>query len=227
MLHRRAGCRSTGRDRTAPRRFAAHRRALARPIVLGARVWSRQHKFRVVFGPLGLADYLRLLPGGTSLHRLIPVVRNYAGDALIWDVNLILKAEEVPPLRLGRQGRLGWTTWLVPRRSAADAADLFLDASADSMARTVDARSRARPGPAHQAEATHMSEISRAALFGKLNPLAYQGASKARPCSASCAATRMSSWCTGSTRSCRPQDSDLHRIVRHFSARCRRGWPPT
>ncbi len=112
---------------------------LGRTALLGGRVWSRQHKFRVVFGPLSLADYLRLLPGGTSFHRLIPIVRNYAGDVLVWDVNLVLRAAEVPPLRLGRQGRLGWTTWLTPRRKATDAADLFLDASADSMARTIDA----------------------------------------------------------------------------------------
>jgi type VI secretion system protein ImpH len=109
--------------------------------VLGGRVWSRQHKFRLVFGPLSLPEYLRLLPGGSSFHRLIPVVRNYVGDVLVWDVNLILKAAEVPKLQLGRQGRLGWTTWLVPRRKSADAADLFLDASADSMARNVDAKS--------------------------------------------------------------------------------------
>jgi type VI secretion system protein ImpH len=105
----------------------------------GARVWSRQHKFRIVFGPLSLADYLRLLPGGTSFHRLIPIVRNYAGDTLVWDVNLILRQDEVPPIRLGQQGRLGWTTWLMPRRKPVDAADLFLDASADSMARSLDA----------------------------------------------------------------------------------------
>jgi len=108
--------------------------------VLGGRVWSRQHKFRLVFGPLSLPEYLRLLPGGSSFHRLIPVVRNYVGDTLIWDVNLILKAAEVPKLQLGRQGKLGWTTWLVPRRKSADAADLFLDASADSMARSVDTK---------------------------------------------------------------------------------------
>jgi type VI secretion system protein ImpH len=108
-------------------------------VLLGARVWSRQHKFRVVFGPLSLADYLRLLPGGASFRRLIPIVRNYAGDTLVWDVNLILRRDEVPPTRLGQQGRLGWTTWLMPRRKPDDAADLFLDASADSMARVIDA----------------------------------------------------------------------------------------
>jgi type VI secretion system protein ImpH len=110
---------------------------LGKTALLGARVWSRQHKFRVVFGPLGLAEYERLLPGGLSFHRLVPIVRNYAGDALIWDVNLILRADEVPAIRLGRQGRLGWTTWLMPRRARTDAADLFLDASADSHASEI------------------------------------------------------------------------------------------
>lgn len=113
---------------------------LGQTALLGGRVWSRQHKFRVVFGPLSLADYERLLPGGSSFHRLIPIVRNYAGDTLIWDVNLVLKATEVPRTRLGQAGRLGWTTWIGQRRSGIDAADLFLGASADSMARAIDAK---------------------------------------------------------------------------------------
>lgn len=112
--------------------------ALGQSALLGARIWTRQDKFRIVFGPLTLAEYERLLPGGLSFHRLIPIVRNYAGDVLLWDVNLILKRDEVPPTRLGQQGRLGWTTWLMPRRSQADAADLHLDASADSHASSLD-----------------------------------------------------------------------------------------
>ena len=78
---------------------------LGKSTLVGKRVWSRQHKFRIVFGPLTLKDYRRLLPGGQSLHRLIPIVRNYAGDALIWDVVLILRAGEVPKIQLGRQGQ--------------------------------------------------------------------------------------------------------------------------
>ena len=111
---------------------------LGRNILLGGRVWTRTNKFRIVFGPLSLADYLRLLPGGLSFHRLIPIVRNYAGDTMLWDVNIVLRRDEVPKTVLGRQGRLGWTTWLMPRRRLDDAADLFLDASADSMAQRID-----------------------------------------------------------------------------------------
>ncbi len=113
--------------------------ALGRTALLGGRVWSRQHKFRIVFGPLDLSDYLRLLPGGASFRRLIPIVRNYVGDTLVWDVNLVLDRGQMPPLQLGRGARLGWTTWLTPESAVSDAADLFLDASADSMARTLDA----------------------------------------------------------------------------------------
>ena len=111
--------------------------ALGGSVLLGGRVWSRQHKFRIVFGPLRLAEYERVLPGGLSFHRLLPIVRNYAGDVLAWDVNLILRREEIPAIRLGQAGRLGWTTWLMPRSSAHDAADLCLDASADSRASAI------------------------------------------------------------------------------------------
>lgn len=111
---------------------------LGQNALLGRRAWSRQSKFRIVFGPLALADYLRLLPGGGSFHKLIPIVRNYAGDTPMWDVNLVLRRDEVPRTALGRQGRLGWTTWLSPHRKPDDAADLFLDASADSMAQRID-----------------------------------------------------------------------------------------
>ncbi len=113
--------------------------SLGRPVLLGRRVWSRQQKFRIVFGPLSLSDYLRLLPGGQSFHRLIPIVRNYVGDTLLWDVNLVLRREEVPATMLGRQGQLGWTTWLMPRQKSSDAADLHLDANADSVAHRIDA----------------------------------------------------------------------------------------
>ncbi len=110
------------------------RAALGQTALLGDRVWSRQHKFRIVFGPLSWQDYERLLPDGSSFHKLVPLVRNYTGDVLVWDVNLILRRDDVPGIRLGQQGRLGWTTWLMPRRTPADAADLFLNASADSHA---------------------------------------------------------------------------------------------
>ena len=100
---------------------------LGQSATIGARVWSCHHKFRIAFGPLSLAQYLRLLPGGESLRRLVPLVRSYVGDELDWDVNLILKREEIPPCELGRQGQLGWTTWLTAPLRTRDADDLRLN----------------------------------------------------------------------------------------------------
>lgn len=97
---------------------------------IGERVWDCQHKFRIVLGPMSFADYRRLLPGGDSLKRLVAWVRNYIGDELIWDVNLVLRKDEVPPLKLGKTAQLGWTAWLTSGPLSEDADDLKLDALA-------------------------------------------------------------------------------------------------
>lgn len=98
--------------------------------VLGERVWDCQHRFRLVLGPLTLAEYRGLLPSGPRIAPLVAAVRSYVGLELAWDVNLVLRAGEVPQARLGTSGRLGWTTWLGRRDPATDAGDLLLDAEA-------------------------------------------------------------------------------------------------
>ncbi|MCP3718344.1 type VI secretion system baseplate subunit TssG [Paraburkholderia sp. CNPSo 3281] len=103
--------------------------------MLGARVFDRQHKFRVVLGPLSLGDYERFLPGGASLVRLADWVRLYVRDPLEWDVNLQLRRAQVPRLALGRRLRLGYTTWLHARPATADAVQLKLRPLAPSHAK--------------------------------------------------------------------------------------------
>lgn len=97
---------------------------LGQDTAIGARVWSRSAKFRLSVGPLSLADYKRLLPGSPSLDRLAAIVRNYAGDTLDWDLNVVLKSDEVPPPILGQGIALGHTTWIGTHDSTRDADDL-------------------------------------------------------------------------------------------------------
>lgn len=85
---------------------------LGSSLVLGRKVWDCQNKFRIVIGPVGYDDYRRFMPGGDSLKRLLAWVRTYCGLALDWEVRLILKQQDVPPLRLGGPTRVGWSTWL-------------------------------------------------------------------------------------------------------------------
>ncbi|MCE9605167.1 MAG: type VI secretion system baseplate subunit TssG [Planctomycetia bacterium] len=100
--------------------------------ILGTRVWDRRQTFRLDLGPMNFADYNRLLPGGATLTRLKDVIRNYVGLTLRWDVRLTLKSEEIPRLTLGRQGKLGWTTWLGRRKPGEDARDLVLSRGLDA-----------------------------------------------------------------------------------------------
>jgi type VI secretion system protein ImpH len=100
--------------------------ALGENAVVGARVWDCQTRFRVEIGPLTLAEYERFLPGGESMRRLRDWVLNYVGYELSCEMHLVLKREEVPAVRLGAAGRLGWTSWLGSRRESTDATDLRL-----------------------------------------------------------------------------------------------------
>lgn len=99
---------------------------LGRATSIGTRVWSRSSKFRLRIGPLSLEDYNRLLPGSESVTRLTSIVRAYAGDALEWDVNLVLRGDQVPRATLGGDTRLGQTSWIGSRDPARPADDLYL-----------------------------------------------------------------------------------------------------
>jgi type VI secretion system protein ImpH len=101
--------------------------ALGATASIGERFHVYHHKFRIRIGPMTFGDFKRLLPDGRSLSRLLPLVRNYIGDELAWDVMLILIKAEVPSVRLGRDGLLGWTSWLGTRRTEVDASDLVLE----------------------------------------------------------------------------------------------------
>lgn len=110
-------------------RLSAERRpsgALGLGTVAGARVRDAQGRFRIALGPMDLDRYHDFLPGGRSLLRLVDWVRNYVGYEFDWELQLVLARDEVPGVRLGLEGRLGWTAWLGVRRAATDAGDLIL-----------------------------------------------------------------------------------------------------
>lgn len=112
-------------ERTALRPRAA---PLGRGAVLGRAVWDRQHAIRLVIGPLSLARFESLLPGGAALPTLVAAVRQHLNNELAWDAQLVLAADEVPTAQPGRYGRLGYSAWLGLRERHADCADLALDA---------------------------------------------------------------------------------------------------
>jgi len=94
--------------------------------ILGGRFWECQQAFRIAFGPMDFSKYLRFLPGSESVRRVISWVRNYVGCQFKWELQLILKAVEVPGACLGRTGQLGWSMWLGAKKFEDDADGLVL-----------------------------------------------------------------------------------------------------
>lgn len=94
--------------------------------VIGTRSWQCQHKFRLIIGPLTLAEYESFLPAGQRLKNILALVNNYVGFEFTWDMNLILKQPDVPTVKLGHYGQLGWTSWLQAHNRPSDANDLYL-----------------------------------------------------------------------------------------------------
>ena len=102
---------------------------LGRDAVAGAKVWDVQSQFRVRVGPLSLADFREFLPGGGGCARLMDLVRLYSRGELEYDVQLVLRKEEVPACRIGGgpdAARLGRTSWLKVREFERDADDAVL-----------------------------------------------------------------------------------------------------
>ena len=100
---------------------------LGQSITVGERVWDRQQKFGIQLGPLRWRDYVRFVPGADSLTKLNAVVRNFIGDELMWELKLVLRHEEIPPLVLGSGRKLGQAIWLITAPPREDADDLVLD----------------------------------------------------------------------------------------------------
>ncbi|MDG3005789.1 type VI secretion system baseplate subunit TssG [Paludisphaera mucosa] len=97
--------------------------------VAGGKVWDVQSKFRVRVGPLSLEEFHEFLPDGPASKRLTDLVRFYDRGEMDFDVQLVLKKEDVPPCRVGSgadAARLGRSAWLKVRQFDRDAADAVL-----------------------------------------------------------------------------------------------------
>jgi len=74
----------------------------------------------------GLGEFL---PIGLRFAPLIEITRFYAGREMDFEINLIIKALEVPPLRLSAASgpRLGWTSWIKTADFANDDSQVVLN----------------------------------------------------------------------------------------------------
>jgi type VI secretion system protein ImpH len=89
--------------------------------LLGRTVFSVQDKFRLRIFTKDLAQYVRFLPTGDLCEPLADLVFFYNGEQLDWDVELAIPSGAAAPIRLGRFGQLGWTSWMAPNWTSTEA----------------------------------------------------------------------------------------------------------
>lgn len=98
--------------------------------VAGDEVWQDESTVRIKLGPLRLEQYLEFLPGGTAYHALQAWTRFFSGNELDFELQLVLKRDEVPACELGAESaaapRLGWVTWAKSLPFGHEAADTIL-----------------------------------------------------------------------------------------------------
>lgn len=93
----------------------------------GQRVWSIENRFRLVLGPLDYKSFEQLLPGRRRHVQVAQVVRTYVGPSMEFDLQLLLKRQEVPMCKLSSDAstarQLGWNTWACSYPRGTDATE--------------------------------------------------------------------------------------------------------
>lgn len=97
-------------------RGASYSEQLGVGVIVGDEVYDPQSGIRIRVGPLTLGEYLDFLPNGTAYKPLRALTRFFTNEELTYEVQLVLKRNEVPSLNLGATGdagpRLGYVTWV-------------------------------------------------------------------------------------------------------------------
>ncbi len=106
-------------------------------MVAGERVWDVQNKIRIRLGPLTYQEFNQFLPDREPVARrkalflLSHLVRLYVGIEFDFDVQLVLRKEDVPACQLadgeGGGPQLGRNTWVTAQEFTHDAEDAVFD----------------------------------------------------------------------------------------------------
>ena len=83
--------------------------------IVGDEIWDQQSGVRIRLGPLSLKQYLDFLPTGAAYEPLQALLRFYSGWEIDYEVQLVLRKDEVPGCLLGDETeagpKLGWVCW--------------------------------------------------------------------------------------------------------------------
>jgi type VI secretion system protein ImpH len=98
--------------------------------MVGARVWQRDLRMRLVIGPLNRTEFETFLPGGVAAKSLEKMLTMFSSLCLEYEVRLILRQADVQGTSLIAEregGRLGWDSFLMTEEAMEDRNDVQYD----------------------------------------------------------------------------------------------------
>lgn len=107
-------------------RLGSRNAVLGRTALAGERVWQRDLRLRLWIGPLRRVRFEDFLPGGKAAAALAKWLTLLGGDALEYEVRLVLHRDDVRPTGLlpgDGGGRLGWDAMVNTRPANGHRAD--------------------------------------------------------------------------------------------------------
>jgi type VI secretion system protein ImpH len=98
----------------APGAPGAQNNELGVSATLWERIWDPQARFRIRLGPLTFQQFQDFMPTSPAYRHLVELTRFFVGEEFSFEVQPVLRADEVPACALGvnRTARLGWAMWL-------------------------------------------------------------------------------------------------------------------
>lgn len=108
-------------------RLGGENAVLGSAAMVGERVWQRDLRLRLTVGPLDRKRFEGFLPGGQAARALEKMLQMFTGYALEYEIQVLLRAEDVQGASLGsgcEGGRLGWDAFLTTQAETQDRADV-------------------------------------------------------------------------------------------------------
>jgi len=93
---------------------------LGEDCVAGASMYTVSDKFRIRVFVRDIEHFREFLPGSPVARQIADAVYLYLGLEYDWDMEIAIPAGEITPVRLGRDARIGWTSWMSPNWAKTD-----------------------------------------------------------------------------------------------------------
>lgn len=88
---------------------------LGKDTISGKYIWNQNAKLLLTIGPLGIEDFYRCVQNGDILKTICFIMSKYLNFGKRFEIKIIVKQEDITPVRLSNKNYLGIDSWMQSR----------------------------------------------------------------------------------------------------------------